>query len=71
MKYYFKLSEASRRQDLMDEGHIPDDIHLYRETEKIKDDSENNVNSDWWPVCRFGDFSWNAGDFKDVHEAAD
>ena len=71
MKYYYKLSEASRRDELMDAGYTPNDIHLYRETETIKNSFDNDDNSDWWPVHKFDDFSWNAGDFRDVNEAAE
>lgn len=71
MKFYYKSSEAVRRNDLMDEGYTPDDIHLYRETEAIKNSYDNDLNSDWSPVCRYDDRFVDSSDFSNVHEAAE
>lgn len=69
MRYYFKLSDSSEREEAILQGEEPKPIKLYPETQTIKADFEENPVSDWWPVWRFGTYSTDAGDFQTEAEA--
>ena len=57
MRYWYKLSDASKWEDMIIAGEdIPVNIvPVYEETKEIVDNFENDPLSDWWPVKGFGD----------------
>ena len=69
MKFYFSLNDSEDRVQAAVNGYDAKPITLYPETEEIKNDYINNDNSDWWPVWKHHDFSWEAGEFRDIDEA--
>lgn len=69
MKYYFKLSEDSDREDAYLRGDTPEPITLYEATPSIEWDAEHNTRSDWWGVYRFGANSTDWADFDSEEEA--
>ena len=57
MRYYYKFSEHCKREDMFEDrarcGMPFDDIPpitLYLETPEIREDYENNDNTEWWLV---------------------
>lgn len=68
MRYYFKLSDDSAREQAILRGEKPQPIQLYPETQIIAWSAEH-VGSDWWGVYRFGTPSTEWADFDSIEEA--
>lgn len=72
MKFYYKLSESSKRTETILAGNPREcePITLYPETPEILREMENErVDSDWWPVWELGQPSWVPGDFPTKEDA--
>lgn len=54
MVYFFKLTDSENRVDGYIEGRPIEPITLFEESAEIWKDYEENEESDWWPVTRYG-----------------
>jgi len=54
MVYFFKLTDSANRVDGYIEGRPIEPITLFEESAEIWKDYEENEQSDWWPVTRYG-----------------
>lgn len=70
MKFWFKLSQANKWEKAVinRDSYIPA-VLVLDDTPEIARDFEENEDSDYWPVYRFGSFSTEPGDFSSKAEA--
>lgn len=69
MRYWYKLSDASKLEDMIIAGDDISVIPVYEETAEILKDFETNEFSDWWKVREFPGYVNNRDDFESAEEA--
>lgn len=60
MKFWYKLSEASAWKETMEQLGRETKVSLFKDSENIRKDFEENETSDWWPL---------EGEYKDTVDA--